>query len=183
LASVYSAIELQGVVSRPSIAESGTCGGGVYLGQKPLMYTGARYAGRHFQVIVRGKHQWKGLRGEVIRDYNGPKRGSDLAKWMSEFNCTESSSVVDPRKGGEDASWKKYQEEIFVTIKEIRTNNTVSSIPLKLVYHEPCVLYASRFSCGLISLKGRACNCLKLCLSHRRGSTQWKLNATCSGKP
>ncbi|KAJ7726073.1 hypothetical protein B0H14DRAFT_2641185 [Mycena olivaceomarginata] len=75
-------------------------------GQNPLMYTGVRYAERHFQIIVGGKHPWKGLRGEVIGDYDGPKRASKLEAWMKELKYTKSSSVFDPRKGGEDASWK-----------------------------------------------------------------------------
>ncbi|KAJ7687479.1 hypothetical protein B0H14DRAFT_2653808 [Mycena olivaceomarginata] len=114
-------------------------------GQNPLMYTGVRYAERHFQVIVGGKHLWKGLRGEVIGDYDGPKRASKLEAWMKEWKYTKSSSAFDPRKGGEDASWKTNQDEIFVTIKEIATNKTVSGIPLKNVWHEPRVEIAFSF--------------------------------------
>ncbi|KAJ7683741.1 hypothetical protein B0H14DRAFT_3534943 [Mycena olivaceomarginata] len=125
-----------GVYQDPQLQNLSPAVGEFTWGQMVLMYTGAWYAGHHFQVVVRGKHQWKGLRGEVIRDYNGPKRNSELAKGMTEFDCMKSSSVVDPCKGGEDASWKKYQDEIFVTIKEIGTHNTVSGIPLALVYHE-----------------------------------------------
>ncbi|KAJ7726868.1 hypothetical protein B0H14DRAFT_2641021 [Mycena olivaceomarginata] len=128
-------------------------------GQKSLMYTGAQYARRHFQVVVRGKHQWKGLRGEVIGDYDSPKRASELAKWMTEFDYTKSSSVFNLRKGGEDASWKKNQEEIFVTIKEIATNNTVSGIPLKNVYHEPRsdwgMDHLRKISQGMAALEGK----------------------------
>jgi hypothetical protein len=68
------------------------------------MHTGARYAEHHFQVVVRSKHQWKGLRGKAIGDYDSPKCASELAKWMKEFKYTKSSSMFDLQKGGEDAS-------------------------------------------------------------------------------
>ncbi|KAJ7847126.1 hypothetical protein B0H14DRAFT_2583770 [Mycena olivaceomarginata] len=80
-----------------------------------------------------GEFTWGQKALMYIGDYDSPKCGSELAKGMmeelakgmTEFDCTKSSSVVDPRKGGEDASWKKYQDEIFVTIKDIGTNNMV----------------------------------------------------------
>jgi hypothetical protein len=139
----YTRPSNSGVNQGSQLQNPGPAVGEFRWGQNPLMYTGVRYAERHFQVIVGGKHPWKGLRGEVIGDYDGPKRASKLEAWLKEWKYTKSSSAFDPRKGGEDASWKTNQDEIFVTIKEIATNKTVSGIPLKNVWHEPYVLYAS----------------------------------------
>ncbi|KAJ7318791.1 hypothetical protein DFH08DRAFT_971156 [Mycena albidolilacea] len=141
----YTRPSNSGVNQGSQLQNPGPAVGEFRWGQNPLMYTGVRYAERHFQVIVGGKHPWKGLRGEVIGDYDGPKRASKLEAWLKECKYTKSSSAFDPRKGGEDASWKTNQDEIFVTIKEIATNKTVSGIPLKNVWHEPRVEIALSF--------------------------------------
>ncbi|KAJ7305672.1 hypothetical protein DFH08DRAFT_824973 [Mycena albidolilacea] len=140
----YTRPSNSGVYQGSQLQNPGPAVGEFRWGQNPLMYTGVQYAERHFQVIVGGKHPWKGLRGEVIGDYDCPKRTSKLEAWMKEWKYTKSSSAFDLRKGGEDASWKTNQDEIFVTIKEIATNKTVSGIPLKNVWHE--LFLTSRFN-------------------------------------
>ncbi|KAJ7769783.1 hypothetical protein B0H14DRAFT_2632674 [Mycena olivaceomarginata] len=133
----YTRPSNSGVYQGSQLQNPGPAVGEFRWGQNPLMYTGVRHRRRQAPM--------EGLRGEVIGDYDGPKRASKLEAWMKEWKYTKSSSAFDPQKGGEDASWKTNQDEIFVTIKEIATNKTVSGIPLKNVWHEPRVEIAFSF--------------------------------------